>query len=228
MSHSFLSSSVGKKYVMAVTGLVLFGFVIGHMLGNLQIFLGRDALNEYAHFLQEATELLWLARIVLLVSFVTHIVTAVLLAKDNRAARPVRYRHENTVQASYSSRTMMMSGLIVLAFVVYHLLHFTYAAVHPQYFYILDPEGRHDVYSMVVLSFRDFPIAAAYILAMLPLCMHISHGFQSLFQSLGLNHPRYTPALRRASQFIGLLVLAGNTSIPVACLLGWLPVPGAH
>ncbi len=211
---------------MAATGLALTGFVLIHMLGNLQIFLGRDALNHYAHFLQEATELLWLARIVLLTCFVVHIGLAVVLTLENRAARPARYRHEDTVQASLASRTMMITGLVTLAFVIYHLMHFTFAAAHPQYYYLIDDHGRHDVYSMVVLSYRNFPIAAAYMLAMLALAFHLSHGVQSLFQSLGLNHPKYTPLLRKASAAVGLLVLFGNSVIPVACFMGWLPLPG--
>ncbi len=213
---------------MAVTGLILLVFVIGHMLGNLQVFLGRDALNAYAEFLEGTGELLWAVRAVLLASLLLHVSTAVVLARENRAARPVRYAREDTVQASYASRTMFMTGLIVLAFLIYHLLHFTLGKVHPQYHEyheMLDPKGREDVYTMVVASFHNVWIAGAYVLAMVPLCLHIGHGFQSFLQSLGLNHPRYTPCLRKASVAFGILLFAGNTAIPLACFFDLVKLP---
>jgi succinate dehydrogenase / fumarate reductase cytochrome b subunit len=221
-------TSIGKKAIMALTGLALFGFVMMHMIGNLQIFLGQDALNGYAEFLEDTGELLWVARAVLLSCLVLHVTTAVMLSRENRAARPVRYTHEGTVQASYASRTMLMSGLIVFAFIIYHLLHFTLGKVHPQYaalHEILDSKGREDVYSMVVASFHNVWISAAYVGAMIPLCMHLSHGFQSLFQSLGLNHSKYTPLIRKASLVFSLLIFAGNTSIPLACLFDLVKIP---
>lgn len=227
MRHPLVGTSIGRKAVMALTGLVLFGFVVAHMLGNLQIFLGQDALNEYAHFLQGATELLWVARAVLIASLVAHVAAAVSLSRQNAAARPVAYGVQSTVQASYASRTMMMSGVIVSAFIVYHLMHFTFKTAHPEYSHLLDPDGRHDVYSMVVLSYQNFYITAAYVLAMVPLTFHMSHGFQSLFQSLGFNHPQYTPFLKKASIAIALVVLVGNTAIPVACFTGVVKAPGA-
>ncbi len=221
-------TSIGKKAVMALTGLILFGFVMMHMVGNLQIFLGQDALNGYAEFLEDTGELLWVARGVLLTSLVIHVITAVMLTRENRAARPVGYAHEDTVQASYASRTMLMGGLIVFAFIVYHLLHFTLGKAHPQYSglrEILDPKGREDVYSMVVVSFHNVWISAAYVGAMIPLCMHLSHGFQSLFQSLGFNHAKYTPLIRKASIAFSALIFAGNTSIPLACLFDLVKIP---
>jgi succinate dehydrogenase / fumarate reductase cytochrome b subunit len=210
---------------MAVTGFFLFGFVVVHMLGNLQIFLGPAALNGYAEKLQEMTELLWPARLFLLTNLVLHVWTAVRLTTENRRARPVAYAYNDTVQASYASRTMMMSGLIVLAFVIYHLLHFTFGAVHPQYFNHTDAEGRHDVYAMVVSSFRDPLVAGAYVLAMIPLCMHLSHGIQSLFQTLGFCHPKYRRLIRRVSAAAGLVIFIGNISIPAAVFLGLVRMP---
>lgn len=218
-------TSVGKKAVMALTGFVMYGFVVMHMLGNLQVFLGQDALNHYAKFLEETGELLWVARGVLLGSLALHVVFAAILTRENAAARPVKYAHEDTVRASYASRTMMMSGIIVFAFIVYHLMHLTFGNAHPQYHGLVDAQGRKDVYSMVVLSFRNVWISAAYVLAMVPLCMHLSHGFQSLFQSLGLNHARYTPVLRKASLAFALVIFAGNSAIPLACLFGLLKLP---
>ncbi len=221
-------TSIGKKAIMALTGLALFGFVMIHMVGNLQIFLGQDALNGYAEFLESTGELLWVARAVLLSCLVLHVATAVMLSRENRAARPVRYAHEGTVQASYASRTMLMSGIIVFAFIVYHLLHFTLGKVHLEYtalHEILDSKGREDVYSMVVASFHNVWISAAYVGAMIPLCMHLSHGFQSLFQSLGLNHSKYTPLIRKASVAFAVLIFVGNTSIPLACLFDLVKIP---
>jgi succinate dehydrogenase / fumarate reductase cytochrome b subunit len=210
---------------MAVTGFFLFGFVVVHMLGNLQIFLGPEALNGYAEKLQEMTELLWPARLFLLANLILHVFTAVRLTAENRRARPIPYAYKDTVQASYASRTMMMSGLIVLAFTIYHLLHFTFGIVHPQYFHATDAQGRHDVYAMVVSSFRNPLIAGAYILAMIPLCMHLSHGFQSLFQTLGFNHSKYTPLLRHVSAVVGLVIFIGNSSIPAAVFFGLVRMP---
>jgi succinate dehydrogenase / fumarate reductase cytochrome b subunit len=126
-----LRSSLGSKFVMALTGLGLFGFVIAHMIGNLLLFAGPDALNSYAHTLKENGELLWPARVVLLALFIIHIVLGIRLAYANRQARPVRYQYEDTVQASWSSRHMLSTGLVLLAFVVYHLAHFTFGVVVP-------------------------------------------------------------------------------------------------
>jgi succinate dehydrogenase / fumarate reductase, cytochrome b subunit len=222
---SFFNSSIGKKMGMAVTGFFLFGFVIAHMLGNLQIFLGAEALNAYAAQLQSLTELLWPARIFLLTNLILHVWLAVRLTAENRRARPVPYGMKKTVQASYASKTMMMTGLIVLAFTIYHLLHFTFGKVHPQYYHLTDAQGRNDVYSMVVLSFRAPWIAAAYILAMIPLCLHLSHGVSSLFQSLGLNHAKYQPVLTWAGKVVGLVIFIGNSSIPLAVYLHWVALP---
>lgn len=222
---SFFKSSIGKKICMAVTGFFLFGFVVVHMLGNLQIFLGPEALNGYAEKLLKMTELLWAARLFLLANLVVHVWMAVRLTAENRGARPVAYAHKKTVQASYASRTMMMSGLIVLAFVIYHLLHFTFGAVHPQYFNATDAAGRHDVYAMVVSSFRDPLVAGAYVLAMIPLCMHLSHGVQSLFQTLGLGQPKYRILIGRVSALAGVVIFIGNASIPAAVFFGLVRMP---
>lgn len=211
---------------MAASGFILFGFVIVHMLGNLQIFLGPEALNAYAKKLVGMGTLLWIARGVLLGALVVHVLTAIVLSRENMAARPVQYGRKATVVSSYASRTMMMSGVVVFLFIVYHLLHFTYGVTNPELAHLADDKGRHDVYSMVVLSFRQKAIAIAYVAAMLPLALHLSHGFQSLFQSLGLNHPKYMPALRAASSFFGLVILVGNCVIPAACYFGALKLPG--
>ena len=207
---------------MAVTGVFLFGFVVAHMLGNLQIFLGSEALNDYAEHLQNLPTLLWPARIFLLGTLLFHVVVSISLALENRRARPVPYAREATVQASYASRTMVMSGFIILAFLIYHLLNFTFGVTHPQFFSLVDESGRRDVYSMVVMSFREPVVSGVYVAAMALLCLHLSHGLSSLFQSLGLADERSLPALKRAGVALALVVFVGNSSIPVAALLGIL------
>jgi succinate dehydrogenase / fumarate reductase cytochrome b subunit len=207
-------SSVGKKAVMAVTGFILVGFVIGHMLGNLQFFLpdGREALRAYAENLRALGGLLWLIRFVLLAAVVLHIVSAFQM---NRAARPERYQKLAPVESTYASRTMMISGPLLAAFVVYHLLHLTTGTVHPSFNHELD------VYANLVTGFRQPAVAAAYLVAMAMLCLHLYHGIWSMFQSLGLSHPKYTPRIKAAAAAIAIALLTGFSSIPVAVLAGW-------
>lgn len=213
---------------MALSGLALCGFVLAHLAGNLQIFAGPDALNSYAAKLQGLGPFLWVARAVLLACLAAHVVTAAQLTIENRRARPHGYLKEATVQASYASRTMPMTGLIVLAFIGYHLAHFTFRATHPEYSHLTDAKGHHDVYSMVVLSFRQWPVALSYVLAMIPLSMHLGHGFASLFQSLGLRHERYSGSVRLGARVFAAFVLIGNSSIPLAVLAGVVrPIAGA-
>lgn len=224
--RGFLGSSVGKKALMAASGLVLSGFVLAHMIGNLQVFLGPDALNDYAHHLQSMPALLWAARAVLLGAVLTHAAVGIRLAVENRAARPVGYAAQSTIRATTASRTMVVSGLALAAFIVYHLLHFTLGVTDPEHFRLVDAEGRHDVYAMVVLGFRRWPVSVSYVVAMALLCAHLSHGVQSLFQTLGWNDERRARALRCFSGAYGAILFVGNSSIPVAALAGWLKLPG--
>ncbi len=227
-------SSLGGKFLMALTGLGLTLFVIAHMLGNFQVFLGRDALNSYAAALKHMPGLLWTARAGLLVIFVLHIVYGVKLWAANRAARPVLYHFKKYREASLASRTMLWTGLVILAFVIFHLAHYTFGIVgraqvtDPQtrqvttvsYLDLKDPTDpkRQDVYGMTVHGFRNPVISLLYVVAMALLAFHLSHGFQSLFQSLGLNHPRWAPLLKGASLVVALIVFVGNSSMPLAVL----------
>ena len=211
--------------IMAVTGLILLGFVIVHMLGNLQVFLGQDQLNAYAEHIQELPFLLWPARVFLLIALVAHMTASIKLAIDNKNARPIRYAHEDTVQASFASRTMVMSGLIIFAFIVFHLLHFTFDKIHPEFCGLQDSKGRDDVYSMVVLSFKDPLIAGSYLFAMAVLCFHLSHGISSLFQSLGLNNERLRTKIKWVGNLLAWAIFIGNSSMPLAALLGFLQIP---
>jgi len=222
MPVSQLNSSVGKKMVMAVTGFILVGFIVGHLLGNLLIFAGPDALNGYGKKLRDLGGLLWGARIVLITAVVLHIVAAIKLNGENRAARPEKYAVKKNETTTYAARTMMMSGLIVLAFLIYHLLHFTVRVTNPDISHHMDLKGRHDIYTMMVLSFQNVYISAAYIIAQLLLASHLSHGFQSMFQSLGFNDAVWLPRLRNASRFFAFLIFAGYILIPVAVLAGWV------
>jgi succinate dehydrogenase / fumarate reductase cytochrome b subunit len=213
--QNFYTSTTGKKAAMAVSGCILFLFVVGHLIGNLQIYEGPEKLNRYAALLRSMPALLWGVRIVLLAMVLLHIWSSVQLAGRNIAARPVGYRMKKATGSSYASRTMYWSGPIILAFVIYHLLDFTFGRVNPHF-------QAGNVYGNVVASFQLIPVAVFYIIAMLLLCLHLYHGLWSMFQSLGIAHPRYTPMLRKGAAVLATLIAAGNISIPLAVLLGWV------
>ena len=213
------STSIGRKLVVAASGIALIGFVVVHMLGNLAIFQGPDALNSYSAWLQ-GHPFLWVARAGLAGVFGVHIYLALKLALANRAARPVGYQRSQSVAARASSRRIVMTGLLVLAFLVYHLLHFTLGAVQPEHAHLIDAQQRHDVYSMVVYGFQSRAVAASYIVAMLVLGFHLHHGAASLVQSLGINHDSYDGLIRWASFALVALIVIGNCSIPILVLAG--------
>ncbi len=220
-------SSLSKKYVMALTGLMLFGFVVAHLLGNLTIFLGADWLNGYAEHLEELPIVLWPARVILLSALITHMAIAVRLTVENRKARPIGYAKGATVQASLASRTMLLSGLAIFFFIIFHLLHFTFGKIHPEFCHYLTAEGHEDVYSMVILSFRDKWIALSYITALFFLSLHLSHGLSSFPQSLGLLSEKNLPCARKFAKVAALLIFLAYISIPVCSWVGWLkPLQG--
>ncbi|HVM97573.1 MAG TPA: succinate dehydrogenase cytochrome b subunit [Candidatus Acidoferrales bacterium] len=225
--RSTFNSTIGMKWLMGLTGLFLTLFVFAHMLGNLQVYLGPEALNSYSDTLQHLGEFLWLMRLGLLTIFVVHIISAVRLSQLNRSARPERYAVITPQVSRYASRTMLMGGLIVLGFVVYHLAHFTLGLVNPEQYHLTDAKGRHDVYAMVVLGFRQPLIAFSYILAMVPLMLHLQHGASSFFQSLGLNYPKYNYIFRAVGPVLSAIIFIGNCSIPLAILAGLVPYPVA-
>ena len=218
--RSFLHSSVGKKAVVAVTGLLLLGFVIMHLAGNLSIFLGPEALNAYAAKLRHFGWLLWVARIGLLLVVTVHIVLAIVVTRENRAARPIPYEVSRAVDTTLAARTMMISGLLLAVFIGYHLLHFTFHVVHAAEAHRVDSLGRHDVFSMVVLSFQDPVLVAWYVMAMAILSSHLHHGIGSWLQSLGLTNERFLPAIRRIAGIVAWLIFLGYSAIPVAILAG--------
>lgn len=217
----FWRSSIGGKVTMAVTGLLLFGFVVAHLLGNLQLLKGPEAINSYAKMLHDLGPLLWVARIGLLAIFVLHVVTAIRLSRANQAARPVRYAKEATMQASFASRSMVLSGLTLLVFVVYHLLHFTLGVTNPEHFQKkATGAGGFDVHAMVTTSFANPGIAIAYVASQVVLFLHLSHGVQSLAHTLGLHHARYTPMIKKLSFLLALLIAGGNSLLALSVLAG--------
>jgi succinate dehydrogenase / fumarate reductase, cytochrome b subunit len=220
---AFYQSSIGKKFIVAVTGVALLLFLAGHLLGNLLIFRGPEAINSYAKWLHSLGGLLWVARIGLLVCVVLHVVATIQLVRANRAARPVEYGCQKTRRASKASRSMIWSGSIVLAFVIYHLMHFTLGVrngfhdpTNARYF----TDGVHNVYNMVVDGFNWVPAALFYIFAMALLCLHLSHGFSSAFQTLGLTTPRTRTAIDLGGKAYAVALFLGNISIPISVLMG--------
>jgi succinate dehydrogenase / fumarate reductase cytochrome b subunit len=218
----FYDAPIGKKAIMAVTGVLLFGYVVAHLIGNLQIFSADpDQINRYAAFLHDPHNIvpLWIARLILLVAVVMHIVASTQLWSLNRAARPEAYVKKQDVPASYAARTMKWSGPIIAAFVVFHVLHLTVGSVLP-----LREVAEHapDIRYNVISGFQNYAVSGFYILAMILLCLHLYHGLWSMFQSLGIAHPRYTPRLKQAAALFAILIAIGNISIPLAVMAGLL------
>lgn len=215
-------SSLGKKYVMAITGLGLFLFVIVHMLGNLQIYLGEDAINAYAHALKSMPVVLWGARIGLLTIVALHITAALQLASQNRKARPISYNDNKVLASSVANRTILFSGLIILAFIIFHLAHYTLGIVDPEIMTYIDNYGRPDVYRMMILGFSNPFVSLFYIVSMGLLLFHLSHGVSSLFQSLGLRSKKTVNVMDKFAKGSALVIFLGNCSIPLSILAGIL------
>jgi len=208
-----LGSTLGKKALMAVTGLILCGFVVAHMLGNLQVYLGPGHLDAYGASLRKVPALLWIARFTLLGAVLAHAWAAVTLTRANRAARPVGYRQRQDLAANYASNSMRWGGVTLALFIVYHILHFTTGQVHPDF-----REGA--VHHNFVVGLQVWYVALFYMLAVLALGLHLWHGASSLFQTLGLNHPRYNALRRTAASVLTAVVVLGNLSFPIAVLTG--------
>jgi succinate dehydrogenase / fumarate reductase cytochrome b subunit len=224
--RNLFCSSVGRKYVMAVTGGLMFLFVLGHLAGNLQVFMGPEQINAYGHFLKSNPEIIWPARILLLACVALHIWAAASLTRENCAARPVNYAAWEPTAASYASRTMVWSGLIVAVFVIYHLLHYTVMVQADQlglrggeFASLKDAQGRHDVYGMIILGFSNLWVALFYILGVGLLCLHLSHGVSAMWQSLGWKKNSYAPFLDGVARWGSLAIFLGYVSIPLAVLL---------
>lgn len=212
----FYKTTVGKKVVMALTGMILFGFVVGHMAGNLQFFLGKAAINDYAEKLRHIPALLWAVRFGLLASVILHIVAAAQLWAVQRAARPIGYVKKESAGSTYAARTMYWSGPIAALFVVYHLLHLTTGTLHPDFEHL-------NAYDNLVIGFKQPLVSGFYIVAVSLLGMHLYHGLWSMFQSLGFSHPGYTPALKTLAKVFAVVIVLGFIAVPIAILAGFHP-----
>src|SRR5580692_13052899 len=217
---AFYQSSIGKKYVVAVTALLLIVYVLGHLLGNLQIYLGPDRINAYATFLHDLGPILWAVRALLIAAFVIHIVATIQLAQENRLAKPQKYAVAGYQRSTTASRTMLISGLIVLCFVIYHLLQFTVQVTDREFREVHDSLGRHDVYRMLILGFRNPFVSLFYVVGLFLLTTHLTHGFASVIQTLGINNRKIANFVSSGGQTLAWVVFAGYISIPVTIFLG--------
>lgn len=220
-------SSIGKKFIVAITGTLLVLFLIGHLLGNFTLFIGYEAINIYAEKLQSLGPLLWVIRLGLLAVFLAHVCFTILLVLENRAAGGSKYQAGNQVASNIFVKTMKYTGLVVFAFVVFHIAHFTLGWVQPSAYHLVDPEGRHDVYSMVILGFQNVPISVFYILAMILIGFHLSHGIGSLFQTLGISNKTLRPLFEKGGMVLAWAIALGFISLPVSVLAGITKLP-AH
>lgn len=231
---------------MAITGLYLGIFITGHVIGNLQIFIGRDAFNSYAAFLQSLGELLWVERIILILSLILHIITSVYLKLYNNSVKPQKYAVTNYIKAKLNSRSMIWTGIMIACFLIFHILHFTTRDINPEFknyeeLYSVGRitfdeygnqipfehgidifEKRHDTYQMVIDGFRNPYASIFYIIAVVLLGVHLSHAIQSMFQTLGLNGPRFTPFIIKFSNIYGTIIAIAYSIIPLSVLLGIL------
>lgn len=220
--QQWIHSSIGKKTLVAATGIALVLFVVGHLAGNMLVYLGADALNAYAQKLKDLGPALWVVRIGLLAVVGTHIYFTMLLWKENHAARPTKYLAADPIKTTIFARTMRLSGLIVLSFVVFHLSHFSMGLVDPAYNSMmtsLDGREVHDVYRMLVTGFSSAPIAVAYLVGLFLLTFHLSHGIASLFQTLGITDRKLRKKYEFCGRAIAWALFAGFASIPISVLV---------
>jgi len=227
MAMQWYKSSLGKKYIMAVTGLFMVLFVIAHMFGNFTIFAGAEGINAYAVHLRAVPPLLWLFRAVMALVFLVHIWIGVNLYLENKSARPVEYAMKKNERTSFSARTMVWTGMLLGVFIVYHLLHFTtHVAISPDLAAGVganfDPLQRPDVFKMVVLSFQTFLIALVYLAAMVILLLHLAHGIQSFVQSLGANNDRTLPLFEKVGRGLAFVLMLGFALVPITIFFGMI------
>ncbi len=209
----FFKSTISQKVIVALTGLVLFGFIVGHLLGNLQIYLGKEGLNDYAEFLDQSPKLVWGTRIILITSVILHIFYTISLTIQNRRSRPIAYEAYQPKSSTLASRTMIWGGITIFLYIIFHLLHLTTGHLHPHYI-------EEDVYANVVTGLSVWYVALFYIFANTALGLHLYHGLWSLFQTLGINHPKYNSARRTGATIFSFCIAGGYISIPVAILAG--------
>ena len=219
--QNFTKSSIGKKWIVALTGLAMFLFVIGHVTGNLQFFIGPEAINHYGELLRTWPELLWVIRLGLLACLGLHVIFTMLVVIENRKARPQKYACQASVQSKLSTKLMALSGVLLLVFIVFHLAHFTTHSVDTAFHGFKDEKGRHDVYRMLVVAFSNPLMAGAYALAMIFLCSHLSHGAWSWMQTLGLRTKKVSEDVNRGARILAVVLALGYVSIPLSIQFGW-------
>lgn len=217
-------SSVGRKIIMAVTGIVLVAFVCVHLLGNSSVFVGADAINAYAQKLHSLGPFVWVFRLVMLAAFAIHIIFGIQLTLENRAATPEKNVQVKRLKTGFGAETMIISGLVMLAFVVYHLLQFTVRVTNPEIYIPLGNSGMVDVYYMVVNGFKSSLTVIVYLIGMAFLFLHVSHGFQSLFQTIGLSNDKSLPVMGMVSKLVGFVLLVGYISIPLLIVAGLIKI----
>jgi len=225
IAKRLFQSSIGRKTVVAVTGSLLVLFLIAHMLGNWNTLIGEEAMNHYAHTLQSMPGMVWTARIGLLLLLIVHMALAISLNIENRMARPQKYAFTDTVKATLASRTMVLSGLVLLFFIVFHILHFTAGVIDPETFHIQDAKGRHDAYRMVIYGFMNPYFSAFYIVSMLVLAFHLSHGIQSVLQTFGIANRQSMETVRKISIGLATLLFVGFSIVPLLIVLNIISLP---
>jgi succinate dehydrogenase / fumarate reductase cytochrome b subunit len=213
-------SSVGRKIIMAVTGFVLVAFVCVHLLGNSSVFIGADAINAYAQKLHSLGPFVWVFRLVMLAAFAIHIFFGIQLTLENRAATPEKNVQIKRLKTGFGAETMIVSGLVMLAFVIYHLLHFTVRVTNPEIYVPLGDHGMVDVYVMMVQGFSSALPVIVYVIGLFFLFLHVGHGIQSLFQTLGLSNDKSLPFMEIVSKLVSVVLLVGYISIPMLVVFG--------
>lgn len=218
------NSLIISKMLVAITGLMMVGFILGHTAANILVFLGpdlgRELLNAYGAGLRETPLILWGARISLSIAVLVHIVLTIKLTMLNKAAKPVGYKVNKTRRANFSSKGMMLFGLVILFFLVYHLLHYTLGVTHPDFMNLIDDKGRHDVYSMVIAGFSEPLISLFYVLGVISLGFHLRHGIQSMVHTLGFNGTKLSERTNKIGTLISIVVTILLALIPISVLLG--------
>ncbi len=217
-------SSVGRKIIMAVTGIVLVAFVCVHLLGNSSIFVGADAINAYAQKLHSLGPFVWVFRLVMLGAFAIHIIFGIQLTLENKAATPDKNVQVRRLKTGFGAETMVVSGLVLLAFVIYHLLHFTVRVTNPEIYVPLGDSGMVDVFFMVVKGFSSALPVLIYLIGMGFLFLHVGHGFQSLFQTIGLSNDKSLPVMGLLSKLVAVVLLLGYISIPLLIVFGCVKI----
>lgn len=225
-------STILTKVAMALSGLIWIGFSIAHLSGHFLLFAGQEAYNAYGQGLKDLGPLLWLGRIIFIISFLLHSFSGMMLLSRNKEARPVTYKSKKPIISTPQSRMMALTGILLFAFMVYHLAHFTFGYVHTDYSHLtyMLKDGRevHDVYTMVIGSYQNVFVCVAYVLFMMAFGIHLSHAIASVFQTLGLNHPTYNPIIKKVANGLSALIILGYISIPGSVLLGLLTMSGGH